>query len=235
MPFVKIAAAFSVMFGALLTPAMAQRNAPLNGQAGDVWRSKRYTPAQVPDVNKMTAAERGRVVLDGYANCVVRASPRKVTAMLAMPMHSAEAEAASRRLTVDDCLSGGDLTFDTDVLRGSLYRALYRYEFATNDSKLQPLSMDTAFNAKVTAQPNYDPLRRFSECVVRDNAVASRDLVMAAAASTIEQSAFAQLKTSFSTCMAKGSEVRFSKTVLVGLIAEMLYRLSSPILAAGSK
>jgi hypothetical protein len=225
---------FAILVGGLDFPALAQRNEPLSGQAGEIWRTKKYSPIQNPDVLKMSGAERGRVMLDGYARCLVSANPRKVEAVLSLPVDGSESLPALDRLMISDCLGDGTLTVNRVSARGALYRALYRYNFAKSAPPLQPES-NVNSAAPDSEKFNYNPLRRFAECIVRDNSVAARELVVAPTVSGAEQIAFIKLSPSFANCMAKGSEVKFSKTVLVGIIAEMLYRLSSPVLVAGSK
>lgn len=103
-------------------------------------------------------------------------------------------EAFTRRLAVDECLNDGILKFNSILLRGNLYMALYRRDHGRAPATLAaaPLALaaDTAGQAS-DAAVQYISARVFAECVVRKDPALSRELVLAEIGGKREDAAYA--------------------------------------------
>ncbi|WP_264940125.1 hypothetical protein [Sphingomonas caeni] len=148
--------------------------------------------------------------------------------MAALSLFPSEANAgALGKLANDDCLAAGELRFNTLLFRGGLYTALYRERFGRQMPALpqgpanfsagapQPLDADAA---KAIA------LREFGECVVRADPATAHAIVTVRIGSAEEARLYTVLGPLLGPCVYEGQEVKFSKTVLSGLFAEILYR-----------
>ena len=67
-------------------------------------------------------------ILDAYGVCLIQRNRKKVVAFLTIPPGD-KATKAARDLVTSDCLQSGDMSFATDLLRGALFRSLYRDDF----------------------------------------------------------------------------------------------------------
>jgi hypothetical protein len=67
-------------------------------------------------------------------------------------------------------------------------------------------------------------LQRFGDCVVSANPADARALVLATAATQAERAAIARLGPALGGCVAPKNQVRFSRAVLQGVLAEALYK-----------
>ena len=186
-----------------------------------------FEPASPPDSVTMPPVERARYTLNSYAACLVHLDRKRVEATLAMPIGTKASNAAAAKLSVAECLSDGELKMDGTLLRGSLYRALYRADFWRSVHALSPQPIDYAADIGAEGGPNqYVPLHQYAECIVRADPTDTRNLLMGGTASATERDTLSRLSPTFSACLAKGSEIRFSKATLLGLLAEVMFRLS---------
>ena len=179
-------------------------------------------------------ATRARLTLDALGRCLVREEPAKVGAFLKLVPGSRASRDAARKLQSDDCMVAGTVDAPDAALRGSLFTALYRSEFGTGADPLQPVGPD--FKAEAAGQPAdiadaYVASRSFAECVVRADEKEARALVLAEPASADEAEAAKALTPAIAGCLPAGQTLELTKTTLVRLLAEMLYRLSGGTIA----
>lgn len=178
------------------------------------------------DVGQPDSARR---VLGTFATCIVRSNLRGTKRYLQTVPGTTEATKTAVQLT-DVCLARGSLNFHEPLLRGSIYEALYRKEFGkegpTDFSVLGPIyyGVPTGEDSKVQATVS---LRHFADCVVRSDAWAAQALVLSPIGEEAETAAFSRVLPHLETCLSEGAELRFSKGMVRGLIAEAMYRLST--------
>jgi hypothetical protein len=190
---------------------------------------KKYEPAEIPETTKLNPADDARVAFDAYAACVIRYNPGKVRAALQLAIDDPAYTRMLADAAVDDCLMSGEIRFSMDRLRGALYTALYRSQFAhmavpLGENPLFPYSAVLTSGSKEVQQ--HALLVAFADCVVRKNPSESRALVLGPTAKRQEAVALEGLTPILGTCMPQGATVHFSKAMLYGLIAEALYRES---------
>ena len=123
-------------------------------------------------------------------------------------------------------------SFNPRLLRGSLYVAKYLKDFR-------------AFAPVITAEPvNYLPqdvpaddwrratrtfaLWRLADCAVRSDPVSARSLVLAPVGSKREDAAVAALSPHLLRCRSPEPPAQMSREQLIGVVAEVLYKLSIP-------
>lgn len=170
-------------------------------------------------------------VIQGYAKCLVDQWPGVVQDITNVFPGSAEYKAAIAPLAKSACTQNTELNVPSELVRGGLFQALYAESYPDKAPPLaaSPLNLD----ADVRGQPesrasSFIVLRRYGECVVRDNPEAARVLTLTTAGTSGETDALATLQPTLNRCLTSGNSVSFSKAVLTGIIAEVLYRLSVP-------
>ncbi|TPE61026.1 hypothetical protein FJQ54_08975 [Sandaracinobacter neustonicus] len=188
----------------------------------------RRAPAQIP-TGSGSDAERARRATAAFAECLVDRSRGRVEKYLASFPGTAEARDIGRKLADSDCLSSGGLKFQEQVMRALFYQILYNKTF--RDKELPDFStvppLDYSAGAPVGVASNEIALRNFADCVTRANPSDARTLTLSNTASDGEKRAFDAMMPSFSACLPQDRTIEFSKTILKGLVAETLYRLST--------
>ena len=118
-----------------------------------------------------------------------------------------------------------NLKFTPTILRGAAFRALYSQQFGTR--KLPPLNAIVADPPwRIEASDGFSLLQQFGECVVAADPAAAQAILFESVASEKEQAAYAALAPALSKCVAGGSTIKFSKTLIEGVVAEGLYHLA---------
>jgi hypothetical protein len=184
-------------------------------------------PAQGPS-GGLGAADSGRMALPAYAACLVEHDRAEIERVIARFPDEKE-QTALWRLADADCLSSGELTMTDQLLRGALYAELYRRSYAYHAPSIAGASIDwwadTAAQEPAAAN-NFVALRQFAECLVQKHPEESRQLMLVPPRSRREDEALGAMTPDMGPCLVAGAELKFSKPVLEGLIAEALYRLS---------
>ncbi|RYD42070.1 MAG: hypothetical protein EOP63_13950 [Sphingomonadales bacterium] len=190
------------------------------------------SPAQIPDHVGMSKDDRSRLAMYRYAECVVDRWRARVDAYLVTFPGSTQAREMANKLSVDECLSTGEMQFSESLFRGGIYDVLYRKRFQKEgalDFSAVP-AIDYALGSEADAYSPAGPkitLRKLADCTVRKAPEDSRVLVLSMVASNGENSAFDKIVPSMSSCIVHGSTVTFSKAIFRGVIGEALYRLSA--------
>lgn len=204
-------------------PAWGQ--ARLETETGSLIRQPRQ--ARIPDKIGLSDAERGRVAAEEFADCVVERRKDDVAQLLGALYGSADERRALKRMAVDRCLFSGQLTMPSSLMRGAVFRSLYKKDFGDRSPGLAP------------AAPNYsvyvnDPTSNggavqilmldFASCVIRADVNGARGLLLAQAASEKETQAFSSLVPFMGACFPKGKSAQLSKSTVMAVIAEAMYR-----------
>lgn len=185
----------------------------------------RGTPAVIAK-GGMTTSDTARLAIVDFATCVLqRERARAMTTLAAFPDRAGYE--GLRKLGRNGCLSQGTLEFDLTLFRGALFTALYRERFG---AKL-PVLPEASANFREGAPDPLDDisgqaiaLREFGECVVRRDPGVVHSIVTAKIGSAEEDALYKALVPHLGPCLNAGLQVKFSKTVLSGLLAEVLYR-----------
>ena len=174
-----------------------------------------------------------RKAMAGFGACIVERSPGRVRRMAELPVDGKEYRKISRALYVeinDDCLSGGTLWAQDVLMRGAMFSALYAKDYSNDRTAAFPASLSTGYRQFYSA-PLSETARTalsiasFGECVARANPVAARAALNVSMDTVAETRALKALVPTFSACIPQGSELKLSRDILRGAMAEGLYRL----------
>jgi hypothetical protein len=182
------------------------------------------------------AAQRLRLPNDdkaGYSNlyaaeCLVRQNRPLLEKLILLPPFSLASTRSFSVLMREPCFQrGGTLIIGPRFQRPSFYYALYRADYGRRPGGISagPINfLDDILGAPRAAGGAYLALRNFTDCVVRAAPEDARSLVTAGLGSADEEAAFKKLSTKFDACLYVGQTLDFSRGILIGLVAEALYR-----------
>ncbi len=203
---------------------------PVAANAQDTGSLIRKAPAQIPSGGALDPADRGRLAMYRYAECVFGRGKKSVEAYLNTFPGSKEAHLIANRLADDDCLSSGEMRFNEPLFRGSVYDLLYKDRFKkTGPSdfvEVAPIDYTIGKAAEDGGADTKIALRKVADCTVRKSPTVARQLVLSMIATRAETDAFNQMIPHMSACVTKDVTLKFSKSVFRGAVGEVLYRLS---------
>lgn len=193
-------------------------------------RINRYPQAFNSSDIALSERDRSRQTMLDYARCLIRSNGVRVRAFVADFPETLKYQQRAKQMSTDACIGDGILGFNPGILRASLYTALYIDQFGRAASPLPATPLDYALDTtgqNADAANRYVVMRQFAECVVRADPAAARETVVAPIGSGREDAAYAALGDKLAPCLPQGSNIRFGRTALSGLLAEVLYRLST--------
>ena len=181
-----------------------------------------------------------RLLTNRWAKCVAQQSPGRVEAYLGLPVGSKASRDMARHFMTgeSECISGSiesrQLSVADQITRGAMFEALYERRFRPNDTKdltvAGPLTYDWAAGAEVGPEAQQaTALARVGDCMVRKNADGARALMRSEPGSAAENQAIGALVTFLGGCLPNGKQYQFSKSLLRGVVAEPLYKLSMSV------
>ena len=181
--------------------------------------------AEITERGEYSGAK-ARLVMEGFARCVLARHRVAVVRAIALPPMSLDETRAMAKLVDNYCLRNGTMNFSSVHLRGGLYTALYRERFSAGIGKLKTDLVD--FAGGVTPQPESATAgavatRQFVDCAVRRRPDAAHGVIVGKAGSAVENDGFSALMSDLTACVATDARLRFTRTELEGLIAEVLY------------
>lgn len=172
-----------------------------------------------------SASDNVRETLRKYAACLLTIEPRAVERTLAAAPGEQSAK-LMRRLATERCLYEGSLSFVPSLLRGALFAAAYRRDYGSDAPPPSPTRVDFAAGIPEGGQDREANigLLLFADCVAQADPKDARTAVLAPVGSDEEARAYGGLLPHLNGCLFKGQEITFSKGVLSGILAEVLYR-----------
>lgn len=210
----------------ILATLLSSTTAALAQETGSLITRK---PAQIDSRSKDTT----RKTLEIFSTCVLERSYGRAVKIVDMRVDTPDYAKQMKSISsgYDDCLSGGDFIIGDELFRGGLFRALYMREFKldgpiTFDPKILTGYRDRYPEPYSDAARSSIALVQFAECVTRVDGANVRLLVGSVASSSVETAAIQALAPKLGPCIAQGNQIRFSKSVLKGALAEGIYRLS---------
>ncbi len=177
-----------------------------------------------------------------YAKCMVKSRGKSVKAFLDTLPTSPASTKSQKSLVVDQCLNGQNfnlmlLQFDDLLLRA----ALYDQNYSEKSREIQLASLSDLAATDIAAEYNVSlasisPLvilqRKFGDCVVRLALTDAQKLLEQAIWSSEEKSLINALSPAMANCLQAGSELKFSRTLLRGLLAESLVKFNNRKIAS---
>lgn len=206
----------------LAAPAVAQR---MESETGS--HIPQAKSASIPQPGTMSDQTRARATAVEFGECVVGRFRAKATAAVKPFPNSPEEARALRGVAEPECLNGGRLKMAGPVMRGAIYIALYRHAFGNAAPAMIAQAPDFSEGAgqpSGTAAEQAVALRQFGDCVARRDPANTRAVVLAPVGSAAENAGYAALAPQFNACVPQGANLTFTKALLGGLFAEILYR-----------
>jgi hypothetical protein len=187
--------------------------------------------AQIPE--RGSKAQRGNVVMREFARCTIDRMPGKVATLLAMPL-GPEYDKVMRQVVTDECLSTGEIRFKPILLRGALFTELWqRRMLAESKGKAWAPSLPaydlSAPIGDADAETKQQGLLWFADCIVKRDRPAANDVIVHQVGSKAQDEAYARLMPNLGPCLPQGQQVKFSKPILEGVLAEALYRAPAAV------
>jgi hypothetical protein len=184
-------------------------------------------------IYKPAEAERA---MSGFATCLVahRSGRAKAERFLRMIPGTQEIRKAGVALADPGCIPVGmggrmRMQFDADVLRASLFSALYKHDYrktaAPDLTSVAPLVVASEFDAGAVLPPEVTALRILGDCAARNATADVHTLLLTDVRSKAEGPALAKVVPIMQRCLPEGRELRFSRSMLRGALAEALYKL----------
>ena len=215
--------AMAAALAAILAPASAaaQSSSPETGSL--------ITP-RAAQIHGTTVTDARRTTR-GFGVCVVKRFPKYGERLAVEPVHTPEYDKLLKRVTIDDCLSTGELRLPWNVIRTTIIEALYLNRFGrggpTDFSQVQPINYLAGCPAELKGNARtVVALAKFGDCVGRKDPVNARGLVLSIPGSSDEAQRLRFLSPSFNGCVVQGEKLTFSRSVIRGAVVEGLYRLS---------
>ena len=209
------------------------------------------TPTLAQENRGILPDAQARVIVQKYAQCVVRARPDRVRASL-------RAYFAGKKLpmpVVNDCAmttayDSTSISFSTDVYRYAMAEALYAADYGNAGPQMfdtvplkPPPETEPLNEAPLAAKPKLLQAAReahdqavaerylliVADCITRTAPAETKALIMAPAQTSSETAAVAGLQPFLMQCLPEGQTVRLNRPKLRGVLALAAYRLSDAV------
>lgn len=188
--------------------------------------------------SNLSQADNNRVTMSDFAKCVVARNPVAVARGLPIMIKGEQRQNILSGLATPQCLEDGQMSVPPRLMRGALFVELYRL-YALRKKVIfapAPLQLDEPLLPENRADPVEAGLLAFGDCVVKRDEVTARHVVVSPTASAEQNAAFKVLIPNLGPCLIAGQKITFSKPIIEGVLAEVLYREAlSPIVQAGTK
>lgn len=165
-----------------------------------------------------------RTLID-FGNCVVRKFPERVQLVTHMNVTDQKYRPMLKDLADEDCLSTGELSMSSTLLRGALFIGIYERLYSAK-GRVDFSTLPTPDYLKGYSQP-LDPaavsaiaVARFGECVARKESATAVQLINSLPGSSSEDTIIRGLTPSISGCVPAGETLRLSRQFVRAAIAE---------------
>jgi hypothetical protein len=193
------------------------------------------------DVLQYEPAEADRAMAQ-FSRCIVESRSRRAQAERFVRLIPGQPafQAAGLALVTDRCVPRAigqvRMRFRHNLFRSSLFAELYRRDFgrtAPPDVRaLPPLLLSEEFDGDVsTIAGPLRFMRALGDCAARFDAPRVHALLSAEVGSRGEAGALSGAMPALANCLPEGRELRFSRGVLRGILAEALYKLRKAFIA----
>ena len=187
--------------------------------------------------SKLSDEDQARVTMQIYSRCLVRlghsgAAHTRLVKFLAQSDGPSADTAAAASLARPDCLRDAatassyvsTLRFKPSLLRGAVFRTLYLERTAVpyHGEAVRPSEIEAGWSSP--ADDSSKALREFGECTIANDRTDAEAAVRADVASETETAAYHALDPALSRCLPSDRTMRFSRSVLEGVLSEALYR-----------
>lgn len=194
----------------------------------------------IADIKPQPASE-AREVMRQYVQCMLghidgSRRQQQLVRFLTGP-NTAETYKQASNLQVGECLGPSDAAFgyysrlsaNPVLMRGAIFRALYLGLVKGTKSPVKASQLAAAWNE---ADEQRRATQKFGDCVVARDRTNADLAVRSDVRSEAEIKAYQALQPAFANCVVEGNSMRFSKSVLEGILSEALYKQVGGIVPA---
>jgi hypothetical protein len=201
------------------------------------------------DDNKGSAvkieAKVSETMMAEYAACIADYKEKQVSSYINTIPYSKKSEASYKPLLEGECVSKQNfnltsITFDDIQFRASIYDFLYRQAYkntaSLDYSQLEPSKYTAEYSGDSESIPAVTLVqRKFGDCVVRLAPNETRDLLSQKIWSEDESTRISALSPAMGQCLTSGLQLKFSRTLLRGTLAESLYKFNQRLGASNAQ
>ncbi|HEX8640792.1 MAG TPA: hypothetical protein VF704_06515 [Allosphingosinicella sp.] len=206
--------------------------------AFDAATAVQHTLREPPHGSRAYDAVDAELTLAEFSDCVLERGGRRARAerFLRQQPTGEPFENAAERLMPEECLQlrGGswmEMRIRSDALRASLFASLYRRDFShappqPQVSETAPLRLSDEFEGDPALIPQtVRTVRAIGDCAARADPVGTHAFLLTTLGSSEERQALAPVTSALANCLPEGQQLRFSRAMLRGILAEALYKL----------
>ena len=218
--------AFSKSFGAVVA-TLAMFGAASSALA---WQSRIED-----DGREALSGKQAERTMRDFAQCVVANKKREAKALefLQLPDGDPQQNMQGSAIALSGCAPrGSQMRFQPELFSRSIYTALYRKYYLksapANLAAIAPADYQTEYTAtSIPVGTMQLALRTFADCTVKQDGIAAHNFAISEMQSKGEKETVPAVIAAMQQCLNTGATLRFSRTILKGLIAESLYKLRS--------
>jgi hypothetical protein len=185
------------------------------------------------------------VLMAEYVKCVADAKQSMVQKYLSTVPDSENSKKAYKPLIVSQCFNRqsfnlSELRFEDTLFRASFFDYLYRKNQAASKkfdfSTLPPAEYSSEYDGKTANLPGVTVVqRKFGDCVVRQAGQEVDTLLSVDIWAPEEKIRISSISSTMGTCLPDGAELKFSRTLLRGTLAESMYKFQQRLSQSGQK
>jgi hypothetical protein len=197
-----------------------------------VWLAPCQLSAQDGDAEELSVKAAEQTMRD-FARCVVSSKKREAKAVefLKVPDGDPRQRDLGTKIAVSGCApTGSKMQFQPDLFSRSVYTALYRKYYGKTPPETDKWTVATDYTSEysVSTTPVRQQqlaLRAFADCTASGDAPAAHRFAISEMRGSEEKAALPSVMVWLQKCLPEGTQLRFSRTVLKGLLAESLYKM----------
>jgi hypothetical protein len=193
-------------------------------------------------------ADAARVAVDKYAACLVESKGYRIRPLLDQPIGDKGEPQRWLKVINADCLfentvskrSDGEATirFSPNVIRGAVFESFLRKDYSKlpkvqSFDDVGPVKYASQAKDASTAEAAYALSMDMGECTVRKATESSHALLATSVGTKAEMVATEALLPTIESCTQSGVTLKFSLSIIRGMIAEPMYRLTKAKLGEG--
>jgi len=198
-----------------------------------LYRAQPRPSRDIENPEKLVKPKEAERTMAQFSKCLLRKPWRKTAAMnyLALPNGDPEQGKRGLALTSSGCVPSGtsQMRFQSRMFRNSIFSALYAKYFRKEEPKnlvtKPPLDFKLEFNEVRAPVSKLElAVRNFGDCVSRRNADEVHSLLLTPIHSNKEKESISAIMPDLSACLTDGVQLKFSRTVIRGILAEAMYK-----------
>jgi hypothetical protein len=217
------------------TEKKRRKNAP--NKEGQLDKGDKYSFDDNAGVKVKMDAKTSEKEMAEFTHCLAKYRPDQALTYLGTLQNSKEAKKAMKPMLEEQCISRQlfnltILELDEVLLRSSLFDALYNKRYDTllsaSFSTLPPADYAQEIGVTAAELPKVTAFqRKLGDCIVRQSAAEVHSLLAVSIWSDDEPQKVAAVTPAMQNCLPAGFDLKLSKTVFRGMLAESLFKFNN--------